>query len=115
MMKEMAKYALRAKSVLASTGASSPPKSSPRLDSWRVEEVTPKVAARIVPDEPLVVPAKPGRPVNVTKAVRDIRWVSYFTDTEDDRITQYMKKRRVSRSDAVRELVLIGLKALVQG
>lgn len=111
-MKDLARHLLRAGAVPKTQVQSAPLPNTRRLDSWQVESVTSREAARDISEDEPVVRRTSGRPRYATEARRDTRWVSYFDAAEDKRLTQYMKKRGLSRSDVIRELVLIGLEAL---
>ncbi len=83
-----------------------------RLDSWPVEEVTPHAATLTMTEGPPMDRPKMGRPAHSAEQRRDYRFTSYFDYEEARRLEQYASKRRLSRSDALRELTLLGLEYL---
>ena len=112
-MRDLARHLVRAGSVPKhSSKLTDQTSNTQRLDSWRVEEVRPSVAASDIGDVPSPEGKKMGRPVHAVEDRRSVRFVTYLTESEEKLITRYQKKRRLSRSDAVRELILLGIAVL---
>jgi hypothetical protein len=111
-MRDLARHLVRAGSVpKPSSKLTEQTPTTQRLDSWRAE-ATPKEAASDI--EYIPEPAKRvnGRPVHAVEDRRTVKHSVYITPAESQRFLQYQKKRRISVSDAVRELILLGLDSL---
>jgi hypothetical protein len=112
-MKELARHLVRARSVPNNARRLRDlEQGSERLDSWKMEEVTPAKAVASVGDAPVEPLIKYGRPPIPADERRNLRFSTYVSDSESRWIERYQKHRRITRSDAIRELILIGVESL---
>jgi hypothetical protein len=75
-------------------------------------EATPKEAASDIEYVPEPAKRANGRPPHAVEDRRTVKHSVYITPAESQQFLRYQKKRRLSVSDAIRELILLGIDSL---